>query len=100
MEMSQGNSLCNYIKQIKVSIFFPLQNRRTEGQNRSCLRAWYQWEEEVGKGCGRVNVVQILCKHIPVQIYTGMYMEKCSGYQTLRITHLRYASSGQYMVFY
>jgi hypothetical protein len=26
---------------------------------------WYQWEEEdVGKGCKRVNMVQILCAHV------------------------------------
>jgi hypothetical protein len=26
---------------------------------------WYQWEvEEVGKGCGSMNIVQILCAHV------------------------------------
>jgi hypothetical protein len=37
MKMSQGNSLCTYLKQAKTSSFFPLQNHRTGGQNRSCL---------------------------------------------------------------
>jgi hypothetical protein len=33
MEMSQGNSLCSYLKQTKTSFFFSftkLENRRTE----------------------------------------------------------------------
>jgi hypothetical protein len=37
-EMSQENSLCSYLKQPKMSFFFLLQNWRTRGQNRSCLR--------------------------------------------------------------
>jgi hypothetical protein len=37
MEMSQGNSLCSYLKQTKMSLFFHLQNWRTVGQNRSCM---------------------------------------------------------------
>jgi hypothetical protein len=37
MEMSQGNSLHNYLKQTKMSFFFHLQNQRTGGHNRSCL---------------------------------------------------------------
>jgi hypothetical protein len=45
MEMSQGNSLCSYHKLKKCHFSFLLQNRRTE-KNRSCLRVWYQWEEE------------------------------------------------------
>jgi hypothetical protein len=59
--MSQRNSLCSYLKQTKISFFCftKLENRRiglargeadTNG-NR----------EEVGKECGRVNIVQILC---------------------------------------
>jgi hypothetical protein len=32
---------------------------------RAGVGIWYQWEgEEVGKGCGRVNIVQILCTHV------------------------------------
>jgi hypothetical protein len=48
-------------------------------RNRSCLGGWYQWKgEEVGKGCGRVNIVQILCTHVckwkmrPVETIPGM----------------------------
>jgi hypothetical protein len=47
MEMSQGNSLCIYLKQIKMSFFFSftkLENRRAEqilpGGKRRCGRAW------------------------------------------------------------
>jgi hypothetical protein len=37
MEMSQGNSLCGYIKQAKCHFFLFLQNQRTGGWNRSCV---------------------------------------------------------------
>jgi hypothetical protein len=48
-----------------MSFSFCLQNQRTEGQTRSCLRGRYQWEgEEVGKGDRRVNVVKILFTHV------------------------------------
>jgi hypothetical protein len=71
MEMLQGNSLCNHLKQTKMSFFFSflfffLQNQRTEGLNRS-----YQVgddtsgrEGEMGKVCWRMNIVQILCTHV------------------------------------
>jgi hypothetical protein len=59
--------------------FLFLQNRRTGGQNKSCLGDWYQWEgEDVGKGCKRRNMVQILCTHVfkwsmrPVEIMLGV----------------------------
>jgi hypothetical protein len=65
MEMSHGNSRCSYLKQTNLSFFFLLQNQRTgsaQGRvggsgigNRSV--------ENVGKGCRRVNMVQILCTH-------------------------------------
>jgi hypothetical protein len=47
MEMSQGHSLCGYLKQAKMSFFpfFLLQNYRTGEWNRSCLGVegdWYQ----------------------------------------------------------
>jgi hypothetical protein len=77
MELSQGNSMYSYPKQTKMSFFFLLQNWRTGGQN---WRVWYQWEgEEVGKGCRRVNMVQILCIHvckwklIPVESVPGTW---------------------------
>jgi hypothetical protein len=64
MEMSQGNSLYSYLKQTKCH-YFPLQDQRTGGQNRSCLLGWYQWKgEDVRKGCRKVNMVQILCVHV------------------------------------
>jgi hypothetical protein len=38
-----------------------VQNQRTGRQNRFCLGGWCQWKgEEVTKGHGRVNTVQIL----------------------------------------
>jgi hypothetical protein len=48
--------------------FFLLQNWRTGGQNRSCLGAGGGGpsgrRKEVGKGCRRVNMEQILCIHV------------------------------------
>jgi hypothetical protein len=41
-EMSQGNSLYSYLKQTKMSFFFPLQTQRTGEQNRSCQGGCYQ----------------------------------------------------------
>jgi hypothetical protein len=65
MEMSQGNSLHSYLKQTKMSFFFFFYKiREQEGGTGPVWRGWYQWEgEEVGKGCGRMNTVQILCTH-------------------------------------
>jgi hypothetical protein len=37
MEMSQGHSLCSYLKQTKISFFSLSQNQRTGGQSRSYL---------------------------------------------------------------
>jgi hypothetical protein len=60
MEMSQGN---------KISLFFfflLLQNWRTGGKNKSCLGGGIGISgrgDEVGKGHGRVNIVQILCPY-------------------------------------
>jgi hypothetical protein len=62
IEMSQGNSLCSYLKQAKMSFFFlffsstKLENRRVE---EVCVLG-----EVVEKGCRRVNMVQILCTYI------------------------------------
>jgi hypothetical protein len=66
IEMSQGNSLCSYPKQTKMSFFFHLQNWRTRGQNRSCLVELVPvgGREVLGKRCGRVNTVEILCTHV------------------------------------
>jgi hypothetical protein len=51
MEVPQGNFLCRYLKQAKLSFlssFFLIQNWRTEGKNKSFLGSWYQWEGEGG----------------------------------------------------
>jgi hypothetical protein len=45
MEMSQGNSLCSYLKQTKMSFIFSFtksENKKAE-QVLPC-RSWYQWE--------------------------------------------------------
>jgi hypothetical protein len=54
MEMSQGNCLCSYLKQTKMSFFFLLQNWRTGRQNKSCLEevGTSGNREEFGKGIG------------------------------------------------
>jgi hypothetical protein len=48
MEMSQGNSLCSYLKRTKMSFtsffFTKLENRRAEQILSG--RSWYQWERE------------------------------------------------------
>jgi hypothetical protein len=70
METSQGNSLCSYLKQTKMSFFFLLQNRRIGGQNQSCLGTGLVplgRGEEVRKGHRRVSTVQILCIHVRKQ---------------------------------
>jgi hypothetical protein len=60
MEMSQGNSLCIYLKQTKMSFFFFLQNWKR--QNRSCLGVGTSGKgEDVGKGCRRLKMVEISC---------------------------------------
>jgi hypothetical protein len=67
MELSQGNSLCSYLKQTKLSFFSfaKSENKRVEqilpgmGGVGTSVK-----EEEVGKGHGRVNIVQILCTHV------------------------------------
>jgi hypothetical protein len=64
MEMSQGNSLCNYLKQTKMSFFFFYKIGEQEGRTGPAWGVGTSGRrEEVGKGCGRVNMVQILCTH-------------------------------------
>jgi hypothetical protein len=65
MEMSQGNSLCSYLKQTKMYFFFLLQNWRTGRQEQVQFGGWNQWEDDdVGKEFGRVNMAKILCTHV------------------------------------
>jgi hypothetical protein len=63
--MPQGNSLCSYLKQEKMSFSFFYKIREQEGgtdpaggfgTNRKV--------EELGKECKRVKMVQILCAHV------------------------------------
>jgi hypothetical protein len=66
MEMSQGNFLCSYLKQTKMSFFFSftkLENRRAE-QVLSREVGTSGRGLEVGKGWGRMNIVQVLCTHV------------------------------------
>jgi hypothetical protein len=64
MELSQGNSLGSYLKQTKISFFSytKLENRRVEQVLLG--RVGTSGMEEVGKGYGRVHIVQILCTHV------------------------------------
>jgi hypothetical protein len=61
MERPQGNSLCSYLKQTKMSFFFPFYKiREQEGRTSP---AWGQGVgvsgrgEKDRKGCGRGNMV-------------------------------------------
>jgi hypothetical protein len=63
-EMSQENSLYSYIKQTKRSFYFSFAEQ--EGRTGP---VWWGADtsgrgEDVGKGCRRVNMVQILCTHV------------------------------------
>jgi hypothetical protein len=60
MEVLQGNSLCSYLKQAKMSFAFFCKTGEQEGKTGP---AW-QGKGEVGKGHGRVNIVQIQCTHV------------------------------------
>jgi hypothetical protein len=65
MEMSQGNSLCSYFKQTKIVIFFFYKIREQEGETGPVWGVGISGQvEDVGKGHGRVNMVQILCTHV------------------------------------
>jgi hypothetical protein len=44
MEMSQGNSLCSYLKQTKMPFFFFYKIREWEGRKGPASGSWYQWE--------------------------------------------------------
>jgi hypothetical protein len=55
MEMSQGNSLYSYLKQTKNVFCFFYKMGEQEG------RTGPVWGQVVGKGYGRVNMVQIWC---------------------------------------
>jgi hypothetical protein len=64
MELPQGISLGIYLKQTKTSFLFIYKIGEQEGKNGSCLRGLVLVAGGVvGKGCGRVNIVQILCTH-------------------------------------
>jgi hypothetical protein len=61
--VSQGNSLHSYLKKQHFFFFTKSENRRAEqvlsgGVGTSGRR------EEVGKGCGRVNIAQIPYTHV------------------------------------
>jgi hypothetical protein len=62
MEMSQGNQC---IAILNKQTFFFLQKWKIRGLNRTCLgiSTSERWED-MGRGCGRVNMVQILCTHV------------------------------------
>jgi hypothetical protein len=60
MEMSQGNSLCSYLKQTKK--FYTI--RKQEGRIGPAWKGWYQWvkgegEKMVWEGKYSANIVYI-----------------------------------------
>jgi hypothetical protein len=64
IEMSQGNSLFSYGKQTKTLLFSLTKSENSStGQVLPGVEDWCQCGGEVGKGCGWVNIVQILCTH-------------------------------------
>jgi hypothetical protein len=52
MEMPQGNSLCSYLKQTKMSFFFFYKIGKQVGKTGT---AWNGRGEKVGKECGMVQ---------------------------------------------
>jgi hypothetical protein len=66
MEMSPGNSLCSYLKKIYIYIYFLFyKTGEQESGTGPALRVGTRGRgEEVGKGCKRENMVQILCTHV------------------------------------
>jgi hypothetical protein len=60
VEVSQGNSLCSYLKQTKMSFFFFYKIGAQEGGTGELFGTSGRGQE-VGKGRGKVNIVQILC---------------------------------------
>jgi hypothetical protein len=66
MEVSQGNSLCSYIKQAKCHFFF-LSFAKSENRNAEQVLPMgfdtNEMREEMGDVYKRVNMVQILCRH-------------------------------------
>jgi hypothetical protein len=71
MKVPQGNSLCSYLKQAKLSFFsfFCKTDVQDGGTGPSWGEVDVSWRgEEVEKGCRRVNIVQIL--------YTNVYKWK------------------------
>jgi hypothetical protein len=72
MEMSQGTSLFNYLKQAKMSFLFSIFSKSDNRKEKQVLlgSGWGEVEksrsrEDVGKGCKRVNMVQN-CVHMKI----------------------------------
>jgi hypothetical protein len=65
MEMSQGNLLYSYLKQTKMVFFFFFSKSKNKRVKQSPPEELVPMgEEEMRKGCRRVNIMQILCKHV------------------------------------
>jgi hypothetical protein len=61
MDVSQGSSLCNYLKPKKGQFVSAYKIGEQEGRIGFVWRSWYQWMgEDVGKGHRRVDMVQTL----------------------------------------
>jgi hypothetical protein len=65
MEMLQGKSLCSYLKQAKMSIYFIYKTREQEGGTGPVWGVGTSRRgKKLGKEHGWVNMGQILCTHV------------------------------------
>jgi hypothetical protein len=64
MEMTQENSLCNYLKQ-KISFFSFTKSENSRAEEVLPGGVGIRGRgEKLGNVCSRVNIVQILCTHV------------------------------------
>jgi hypothetical protein len=65
MEVPQGNSLNSHLKLAKMLFFAFTKSKNRKAEQVLPREIDNSWRgEEVGKGCRRVNMVQILCTHV------------------------------------
>jgi hypothetical protein len=65
MEISQGNSLCTILNQQKCHFYFFYKIKEQKGRTGLIRGVGTSGKgEEEGKGCWRVNIMQILYTHV------------------------------------
>jgi hypothetical protein len=72
MEISQGNSLCSYVKQVKLSMFFLFSSTKME--NKSAEQILMRWVWLVPAGRGRWQGKSIEGEYVANTMYTCMSM--------------------------